>query len=87
MLLSFNFYYSVLLERCSDSVDDDGTLKIKIIEQKNGPLYRDDLNSEDVFIIDNGKAGIWVWIGKKSSKKERQEAIRNALVRKYMLTN
>jgi hypothetical protein len=35
---------------------------------------------KDSFIIDNGKAGIWVWIGKKSSQKERQEAMRNALV-------
>jgi hypothetical protein len=43
------------------------------------------LLSEDVFIIDNAKAGIWVWIGKKSSRKERQEAIRNALVRKLSL--
>ncbi len=35
---------------------------------------------KDSFIIDNGKSGIWVWIGKKSSQKERQEAMRNALV-------
>jgi hypothetical protein len=30
--------------------------------------------------VDNGKNGIWVWIGKKSSPKERTEAMRNALV-------
>lgn len=30
--------------------------------------------------MDNGKHGIWVWIGRKSSQKERQEAMRNALV-------
>lgn len=35
---------------------------------------------KDSFIVDNGKAGIWVWIGRKSSQKERQEAMRNALV-------
>lgn len=35
---------------------------------------------KDSFIIDNGKAGIWVWIGRKSGIKERQEAMRNALV-------
>lgn len=33
--------------RCSDAHDDeDGTVKIKIIEQKTGPLFKEDLNSE-----------------------------------------
>jgi hypothetical protein len=33
--------------RCCDAKDDeDGTVKIKIIEQKTGPLYKEDLNSE-----------------------------------------
>ena len=33
--------------RCCDARDEeDGTVKIKIIEQKTGPLYKDDLNSE-----------------------------------------
>lgn len=43
---------------------------------------------KDSFIVDNGKAGIWVWIGKKSSQKERQEAMRNALVclKKILIT-
>ena len=35
--------------RCSDAVDTDGTVKIKIVEQKAGPLAKDDLSSE-VFI-------------------------------------
>lgn len=35
---------------------------------------------QESYIIDNGSAGIWAWIGKKSSKKERSEAMRNALV-------
>ncbi len=38
------------------------------------------LFSKDSYIVDNGRAGIWVWIGKRSSPKERQEAMRNALV-------
>ena len=32
--------------RCSDARDEDGTVKIKIIEQKTGPLYKEDLISE-----------------------------------------
>ena len=34
---------------------------------------------QDSFIIDNGLAGEWVWIGKKASPKEKQEAMRNAV--------
>lgn len=33
---------------------------------------------QDSFIIDNGANGIWVWIGKHASSKERVEAMRNA---------
>uniref|UniRef100_A0A2P2I1V0 Advillin-like n=1 Tax=Hirondellea gigas TaxID=1518452 RepID=A0A2P2I1V0_9CRUS len=62
------------LYRCSDEA---GTLKVT--EIKTGPLSQKDLNSKDAFIIDNGADGIWVWIGKKASSKERQEAMRNAL--------
>ena len=36
---------------------------------------------QDSYIIDNGAAGIWAWIGKNSTKKEKSEAMRNALVR------
>jgi advillin len=36
------------------------------------------LHYQDAFIIDNGTRGIWVWIGKKASPKERTEAMRNA---------
>lgn len=63
----------IKLYRCSD---EDGTLKVT--EVKNGPLYQNDLISEDSFIIDNGEQGIWVWVGKKASHKERAEAMRNA---------
>jgi hypothetical protein len=36
------------------------------------------LVSQDSFIVDNGEQGIWVWVGKKASPKERVEAMRNA---------
>ncbi|XP_039279258.1 villin-1 isoform X2 [Nilaparvata lugens] len=61
------------LYRCSD---EDGTYKV--VEIKSGPLYHSDLNSNDSFIIDNGALGIWVWVGRKASPKERVEAMRNA---------
>lgn len=33
---------------------------------------------QDSYIVDNGARGIWVWIGKKASSKERIESMRNA---------
>lgn len=33
---------------------------------------------QDVYIIDHGTSGIWVWVGKNASDKERTEALRNA---------
>ena len=38
------------------------------------------LKNKDSFIIDNGRLGIYVWSGRKCYPKERQEAMRNALV-------
>ncbi|VDH98590.1 advillin [Mytilus galloprovincialis] len=57
--------------------EDEGTLKVS--EVKSGPLSRKDMNSGDSYIIDNGSQGLWTWIGKGSSKKERSEAMRNAI--------
>ena len=54
----------------------DGTLRVS--EVKGGPLLQSDLVSDDSFIVDNGSWGIWVWVGKRASKKERTEAMRNA---------
>ena len=56
--------------------DEAGALHIR--EMKGGPLEQSDLDSNDAFIVDNGQLGIWVWIGKKASKQERAEAMRNA---------
>ncbi|XP_049830670.1 villin-1 isoform X1 [Schistocerca gregaria] len=64
---------ALTLYQCSD---DGGTCKVT--EIKAGPLYQSDLISTDSFIIDNGQYGIWVWIGKKASQKERSEAMANA---------
>ncbi|XP_076316612.1 villin-1-like [Tachypleus tridentatus] len=56
--------------------DEGGTLKVT--EVKSGPLDQSDLTSQDSYIIDNGEAGIWVWVGKRANTKERTEAMRNA---------
>ncbi|XP_043224020.1 advillin-like [Amphibalanus amphitrite] len=61
------------LYRCSDH---DGSLMV--MEVKSGPLLQSDLDSNDSFIVDNGEQGIWVWVGKRASHKERAEAMRNA---------
>ncbi|KAL8591188.1 hypothetical protein ACOMHN_057928 [Nucella lapillus] len=65
---------SVKLFLCQE---EDGTLKIQ--EVKSGPLSKKDLLSEDSFIVDTGCAGAWVWIGKRASPKEKQQAMRNAV--------
>ncbi|XP_023219305.1 gelsolin, cytoplasmic-like [Centruroides sculpturatus] len=57
-------------------VDEGGTLKVT--EVKTGPIDQSDLDVQNSYIIDNGEAGIWVWVGKKASTKERTEAMRNA---------
>lgn len=33
---------------------------------------------QDVFIVDQGLEGVWAWVGKRASEKERSEALRNA---------
>ena len=63
----------IKLYRCSDS---EG--KLVLTEIKDGPLFQEDLKSEDSFLVDNGNYGIWVWIGKRASEGERREAMRNA---------
>ena len=64
---------NIKLYQCTD---EDGTLRIR--EVKSGPLGQSDLESKDSFIVDNGSFGIWVWVGKRASHKERTEAMRNA---------
>uniref|UniRef100_T1IV90 HP domain-containing protein n=1 Tax=Strigamia maritima TaxID=126957 RepID=T1IV90_STRMM len=65
--------HELKLYRCSD---EGGTLKVT--ELKTRPLHQRDLLSQDSFIVDNGPNGIWVWVGKRASQKERTEAMRNA---------
>ena len=38
------------------------------------------LFAQDCFIVDQGAAGLWVWVGKGASKVERAESMNNAMV-------
>ncbi|KAL1494852.1 hypothetical protein ABEB36_010371 [Hypothenemus hampei] len=64
---------SLRLYKCSEN---NG--KYRVAEVKGGPLYCTDLCSDDVFIIDQETYGIWVWVGKRATEKEKNEALRNA---------
>ncbi|KAH7637899.1 actin depolymerizing venom protein gelsolin 1 isoform X1 [Dermatophagoides farinae] len=57
----------------------EGTETIDISFVKNGPLSRADLDTNDTFIVENGSEGLWVWVGKKATQKERQSAIKYAM--------
>ncbi|CAH1789863.1 unnamed protein product [Owenia fusiformis] len=57
--------------------DDSGTLKVT--EKKGGPLVKGDLDTNDSYIVDNGEAGVYAWIGRKATSDERKEAMRNAM--------
>ncbi|XP_022911438.2 advillin isoform X2 [Onthophagus taurus] len=67
------FKNNIKLYKCSDN---NG--KYRVTEIKSGPLLQSDLDSDDVFILDHGLFGIWVWVGKRANDKERTEAMRNA---------
>jgi len=62
------------LWKCSE---EGSQLKVSEISEK--PLKKEMLDTNDVFIVDNGEAGIWVWCGKKASKVERSEGMSNAM--------
>lgn len=49
---------------------------------KEGQLTKDDLEDTDAFLINGGVLGIWVWIGRGSSKEERKAVM--ALGEKYI---
>lgn len=57
---------------------NEQTGKYKVAELKSGPIFRSDLESGSVFLLDRAGAGIWAWVGKDASSKERMEAVRNA---------
>ncbi|XP_063979403.1 villin-like protein quail isoform X2 [Diachasmimorpha longicaudata] len=52
--------------------------KYKVAELKSGPIFRSDLVSSAVFLIDRGERGVWAWVGREVDAREKLEAVRNA---------
>ncbi|GIX68492.1 hypothetical protein CEXT_298461 [Caerostris extrusa] len=60
--------------------DESGELQDELISEK--PLKQEYLQSEDCFLLDGGMNGLFVWIGKNSSREERIGAMN--LANKYI---
>ncbi|KAF5272844.1 hypothetical protein FQR65_LT00440 [Abscondita terminalis] len=61
---------TVTLHRVSDS---SGRMQVEQVGQK--PLRQAQLDANDCFILETGDANLFVWIGKKCNKKEKDEAM------------
>merc|ERR1712130_1058858 len=63
----------------SKSIDlfkvSDVTGEMKTEQVKEGNLSKDDLDANDAFLVSAGALGIWVWLGRKATKEERQSAM------------
>ncbi|XP_055902350.1 gelsolin isoform X2 [Eupeodes corollae] len=55
--------------------DDSGSVKIDSVASK--PLKQELLDTRDCFILDTG-SGIYVWVGKEATQKEKTEAMNKA---------
>ncbi|ODM95069.1 Gelsolin, cytoplasmic [Orchesella cincta] len=56
--------------------DESGSLKVDKVGVK--PLKGEMLKSQDCFILDTGKSGIFVWIGKKCTREEKLQSMKHA---------
>ncbi|KJE93069.1 villin [Capsaspora owczarzaki ATCC 30864] len=56
----------------------DASGSVKITEVASPPLNKDMLDTNDCFILDQGGAAIFAWIGKKATKQERSSAMKLA---------
>lgn len=61
------------LWKCSDE-----SSQLKVTEVATAPLEKSMLDTNDTFIVDAGEAGIWVWCGRKATRKEKMEGMANA---------
>ncbi|XP_042910486.1 gelsolin, cytoplasmic isoform X2 [Parasteatoda tepidariorum] len=66
-----NFDSKVGLYRVSE--DECGELQVECIAYQ--PLKQEYLNNDDCFLLDGGMNGLFVWIGKESSRQERVGAM------------
>ncbi|KAJ1532265.1 hypothetical protein ONE63_000881 [Megalurothrips usitatus] len=71
---------TVVLYKVSDA---SGGLKVDKLTQK--PLSQSELNTNDAFILDAGASGIYVWVGRKSTKDEKLESMKKG--EKYLSDN
>lgn len=53
--------------------------KYRIEEKKSSVIGQGDFNDKNsAFIVDCAKKGVWIWLGRGSSTKDKSEAMRNA---------
>lgn len=53
--------------------------KYRIEEKKSLALNQNDLNDKSsAFIVDCAKKGVWIWLGRNCSARDKSEAMRNA---------
>lgn len=67
-------------EVCLYRISDEPKLTVDRISEK--PLKQDFLESDNCFLLDGGVSGIFVWVGKGASQKERVESMK--LAEKYL---
>ncbi|KAK6634145.1 hypothetical protein RUM44_004753 [Polyplax serrata] len=68
-----NIDAQVVLYKVSDA---SGGLKIEKVAEK--PLSNSALNTNDAFILDTVSSGLFSWIGRRSTKAEKEEALKKA---------
>ncbi|XP_022257425.1 gelsolin, cytoplasmic-like, partial [Limulus polyphemus] len=62
--------------------EEDGEVNIEKIAER--PLKQENLESGNCFMLDGGVSGLFVWVGKEASPKERQESM--TMAEKYLET-
>lgn len=65
----------MLTENLSSLRVSDVTGEMKTEQVKEGNLTKDDLDPNDAFLVSAGALGIWVWLGQKATKEERQSVM------------
>ena len=65
----------MLTENLSFPRVSDVTGEMKTEQVKEGNLTKDDLDPNDAFLVSAGALGIWVWLGQKATKEERQSVM------------
>ena len=58
----------------------DATGELSIEEAAKKPLKKEDLDTDDCFILDTGPTGVFSWIGKGCTINEKKAAMNNAMV-------